>query len=241
MKVVSNANDDAATLQRYAKVAGVLLLLSAIGGGFGEFYAPTTLIVANDATATAHNFIAHDSLFRWGFAAYLLEGFCDTALSLVFYVLLKPVNRNVALLAAFFGLISTATFAVCQVFYFAPSFILGGADYLKTFSPDQLNSLALLSIKYSVNGATLFMAFYGIASFIRGYLMYRSGYLPKFLGALLAVAGLGFVAKTFSALLIPTFPSDVFLMPMPLMLVVLTVWFLVKGIDVKKWEAIAAT
>src|SRR6266508_2762679 len=92
--------------QKYARVAGVLFLLSLVAGGFGEFYVPSTLLARGDAAATARNLIAHDTLFRLGFAGYLVEGSCDIALTLLLYVLLRPVNRNLALLAAFFRLVS---------------------------------------------------------------------------------------------------------------------------------------
>jgi len=218
-------------------MAGILLVLSLIGGGLGEFYIPGKMIVSGDAAATAHNVIASNSLFRLGFATYMIEGLCDIALSLVFYVLLRPVNKNLSLMAAFFGLVSTAVFAVFELFYFLPTHILGGAAYLKTFSPEQLNTLSLLSLKIYAIGGTLFMAFYGTAMLIRGYLIYRSAYLPKSLGILLALAGAGFVAKNFAMVLAPHFPSDYFLMFMPIAALSLLFWFLVKGVDESKMPA----
>src|SRR5512141_1204734 len=93
------------SIQTYARIAGALFLISLFAGGFGEWYAPSRLIVANDATATAKNIVALDAVLRWGFAAYLVEATCDIALSLLMYVLLRPVGKYVALLAAFFGLV----------------------------------------------------------------------------------------------------------------------------------------
>src|SRR5207247_10397674 len=110
------------------------------------------------------------------------------------FILLRPVQKDLSLLAAFFGLISTALFAVAELFYFAALLILGGADYLKTFSPDQLNTLALLSLKLYGFGGGIFMVFYGVASILRGYLIVCSGFLPQALGVLLALAGLCFVS-----------------------------------------------
>jgi hypothetical protein len=225
------------SVQTYARIAGALFLLSMIAGGLGEFYIPTKLIVSADATATAANIVASNSLFRLGFATYLVEAVCDIALSLVMYVLLRPVRKDLALLAAFFGLVSTAVFAVAELFYFAPAFILGNADYLKTFSPDQLNSLALLSLKFYGYGGGLFMVFYGIATLLRGYLIFKSSYLPKALGILLVLAGLGFITHNFALVLAPAYASDILLLPMFLAGLSLTFWFLVKGVDVQKWEA----
>lgn len=222
--------------QVYATMAGVLFLISIIAGGFGEWYVPDKLIVSADAAATAENFIASDSLFRMGFASYLVEAVCDVALSLILYVLLRPVHRELALLAAFFGLVSTAVFAVAELFYFAPSFILGGAEYLKPFSPDEVSSLALLSLKFYGYGGDLFMVFYGVASILRGYLIFQSGYLPKALGALLALAGFGFVTMNFVFVLAPAYATDFLNLPMIVAMLALALWLLLKGVDVNKWE-----
>jgi hypothetical protein len=236
MSAASNAID----VRKYSRMAGILFLLSMVGGFFGEFYAPSKLIVTGDAGATAANIIAHSSMFRWSFAAYLLEAICDIGLAWIMYVILRPVRKDVALLAAFFGLVSTAVFAGAELFYFAASFILGGADYLKTFSPDQVNTLGLLSLKFYGAGAGVFMAFYGIATFIRGYLIYQSDFLPKTLGILAMIAGVGFIVKNFTLIVVPAYSTDLFLAPMFIAGLSLTVWFLTKGVDVSRWEARAA-
>ena len=228
------------SVQTYAKVAGVLFLLSMIGGYFGEMHVPSRIVVSRDPAATASNILELNSMFRWGFAGYLLEAVCDIALSWVMYVVLRPAGRNLALLAAFFGLVSTSVFAVAQFFFFGSTLILGGADYLKGFSPDQLNSLAFIWVRMYGLGAGLFMVFYGMATGVRGYLIYRSGYLPRLLGALLMLAGLGFIARNFVLVLAPAYVSNLFLVPMFIAGLSLTLWMLIKGVDVRKWEASAA-
>jgi hypothetical protein len=237
MPVVPTALIPAAQARSYARIAAALLLVTMVAGGFGEFYVPATLIVASDAAATATNVVAHNSMFRLGFAAYLVEAMCDITLSLVFYMLLEPVRKDLALLAAFFGLVSTAVFAGAELFFFAATFILGGADFMKPFSPDQVNALGLVSLRFYGYGAGIFMAFYGTAAAIRGYLIYRSGYLPRVLGVLLMVAGLGFIVRNFVLVLAPEYASDLLLAPMSVAGLSLAVWFLVKGIDASKWEA----
>ncbi len=229
-------------VQTYARIAGVLFLISIVAGGFGELYVPTVLIVSGDATATANNVIASDFLFRMGFASYLVEAVCDIALTLILYVLLRPVGRELALLTAFFRLVGTAIFAATELFYFAPAFILGGADYLKTFSPDQLNTLAYVSLRMYVYGGGLFFAFGGVGSILLGYLIFRSGYLPKILGALMALGGLGFVIRSFALALVPASASlgVILLLPTGLAMLSLTGWLLVRGVDVPKWGARAA-
>src|SRR5690242_11029769 len=97
--------------QTYARLIGILFLVSLLAGGFGEAYAPSKLIVAGDAAATARNIVAGEWMFRLGFAGYLVEACCDVALTALLYLLLRPVRRDVALAAAFFRLMGTATFA----------------------------------------------------------------------------------------------------------------------------------
>ncbi len=232
-----NARSRARSVQAYARAAGVLLLITFVAGGFGEAYVPSKLIVSTDATTTAENIRTFDSLFRMSFAAYLVEAICDTALALIFYALLKPVGRTLALLAAFFGLLSTTLFAVSEIFYFAaPKLILGGAGYLATFSHGQLDTLALLSLKLFGYGGAMFTVFYGIGWILRGYLIFRSGYLPKVLGALMAFGGLAFVTRNFALVLAPAYATDnllLLIMPGGLLL---ALWLLVRGVNVRKWE-----
>jgi hypothetical protein len=225
-----------AAMQRYARVAGVLLILTLVFGYFGEAYVPGKFIVAGDAAATARNIISSPTLYRVGFASYLIEALCDIALAWIFYVVLRAVNRDLALLSAFFGLVSTAVYAVAELFYFVALIILRNATALAAFSPDQLNALALFSLKVSGNCGWIFLAFYGVPSVLRGYLIYRSGYFPKFLGVLLLIAGAGFIIKDFLVVLAPAYASDVLLLPMFLAILCLMVWFLFKGVDAKGWE-----
>jgi len=207
-----------------------------VAGGFGEAYVPSKLIVSADAAATAANIRNFDFLYRLGFAAFLIESLCDITLVLILYALLKPVSKELSLLAAFFGLIGTALFAFAELFYFAPPLILGRA-YLNTFTPDQLNSLALLSLKFYGYAGMIFTAYYGMSWIVRAYLIFRSGYLPKLLGVLMAIGGIGFVVRNFLLVLAPAYASDVLLMLMFPGGLTMTVWLLVKGVNVQKWNA----
>lgn len=224
-------------VQRYARIAGILFLISLVCGGFGEAYVPSKLIVAGDAAATVANIKNFDFMYRLGFAAFLIESLCDIALVGILYVLLKPVNKTLSLLAAFVGLVGTAIFAFAELFYIAPLLITGGADYLKTFTPDQLNSLVLLSMKFYGYAGMITTAYYGLSWIFRSYLIWESGYLPKFIGVLMAIGGIGFVVKNFLLILAPAYASDVFLMLMFPGGLAMTIWLLVKGVDVAKWNA----
>ena len=224
-------------VQTYVKIAGVLFLLTLVAGGFGEGYVPSKFIVSSDAAATVANIKASEFTFRLGFAAFLIESLCDATLALIFYALLRPVNRNVSLLAAFFGLISTAVFAVTELFCFMALHISGGAAYLTTFTPEQLNSLALLSLKFYAIGGMIFSAYYGLAWILRGYLMFQSGYFPKFLAVLMLIGGAGFFVRNFLLILAPGYAPGMLLMLMFPGGLLLTIWLLVKGVDVAKWQA----
>lgn len=208
-------------VQRYARIAGICFLLSILAGGFGEGYVPPRIIVAGNAGATTSAIAQHETLFRLGFAAYLIEALCDVAIALLLYALLRPVQNDVALLSAFFGLVATAVYALGEVALFT------------MVSKNGSNVFAQLYFAYAANVS---LVFYGTASLLRGYLMYRSTYFPRFLGALLMIAGCSFVATTFLYVLAPRYASGLLLVPMFLALMAMTVWFLVKGVDVSKWE-----
>ena len=224
-------------VQRYARIAGVLFLISLVAGGFGEAYAPSKLIVSNNAAATVANLTNFDFLYRLGFAAFLIESLCDITLVLIMYALLKPVSKELSLLAAFFGLMGTALFAFAELFYFAPLVIMRGSGYLQTFSSEQLNTLTLLSLKFYGFAGMIFTAYYGMAWIVRALLMFRSGYFPKFLAVLMAAGGIGFVVRNFLLILAPAYASEVMLLLMVPGGLVMTIWLLWKGVDVAKWNA----
>ena len=223
-------------VQRYAKVAGVLMLISILAGGFGEAYAPAKLIGAGDAATTVANLRSFEFIYRLGFAAFLIESFADITLALIFYALLKPVSRELSLLAAFFGLVGTALFAVAELFYLAPTLLMTVGP-LNAFSTAQIDELMLLSLRFYQFAAMIFSGYYGIAWIVRAYLMFGSGYLPKFLGVLMAVGGLGFLVRNFLLILAPAYASPLLLMLLFPGALLLMVWLLVKGVELPKWNA----
>jgi hypothetical protein len=222
----------AATLQRYARAAGVAMLLSIVFGALGEAYLPGKLVVNGNAAATAANIIGHPTLFRLTFASYLVEGICDVLLAGLFYVLLKPVDRNLALIAAFFGIASMVTFAIAESAFFGSSFLLRETGGMTAFTAEQRSALALLATRLGSMIATLFIILYGIATMIRGYLVARSGYFPKVLGILLMIGGAGFFLRTATYLLAPSLSSTYMLIPMALGGIPMMVYLLVKGVRV---------
>lgn len=227
---------DAKTAQQYAKVAGALVLISIFAGGFAEVYVPGKLLVEDDAAATARKLADSALLFRASFAVYLVEAVCDITLALLFYVLLLPVSRYVSLLAAFFGLVSTATFAVAELFYFAASVPTLDPDVLKALAPGSRDMFTFSALTLYGYGGSVFMVFYGIATALRGYLVYRSSYLPRMLGLLLVLGGLGFIVKNFVIVLMPQYDTELLLLPMFAAMIPLAGWLLLKGVDRDRWE-----
>lgn len=227
----STANREGLTLARYARVAGVAMLLSIVFGLLGEMVLPGRIVVRGDAAATAARIVGDPTLFRLSFAAYLVEGLCDAALCVLFYVLLKPVDRHLALLSAFFGIASMVIYAVAQSSFFAASLVLGDSSGMTAFTQEQRNALAYLAIRVSGTIAWLFLCLYGIASMIRGYLIARSTYLPKILGILFIIGGAGFFLRSATYLLAPQYSSPLLLIPMAFAGIPTMGWLLFKGID----------
>jgi hypothetical protein len=147
------------------------MLLSIVFGMIGEMYLPGRIVVPATPRRTAANLTGNPMLLRLAFASYLVEGFCDIFLCVFWYILLRPVDRNLALLSAFVGVVSMVTFAVAQSSFFASSLVLRETDGMLSFTLEQRQALALLCIRISTMIAWLFVGFYGTASMIRGYLI----------------------------------------------------------------------
>ena len=225
------------SLRWLPRVAGLLLFVSLIAGGFGELYVPMRITVSADAAATMQRIQSLSMLFRLGFAAYLVEGLCNVVLIFIFYKILRSIQRDLALLAAFFGLVGVAVFAVTELFYIAPLLLARGDAYLGSFAGDQLSALALLSLKFYGYSGGVLMAFGGAGSMIFGYLFFISGYVPKALGALLALGGTIFVIRNFLLVIAPAYAYDWLFLPMLLAMLGLGAWLLVRGVKKEAWEA----
>ncbi len=225
--------------QVYARIGGVLYLILILAGMFGVIFVRDKLIVSGDATATANNIIASPLLWRIGIAADLIMHVCDVPLMLVFYVLLRPVNRNLALLAVLFNLVQTAVLVANKLNLLAALFLLGSADYLKAFDPHQLHALSYLSLKLHDYGFGVGLIFFGCECLVVGYLIFRSGYLPRTIGVLMQIAGLCYLTNSFVLLLAPALAKMLYpavLVPAFIGELSLCLWLLVKGVNVSKWE-----
>jgi hypothetical protein len=226
-----------------ARIGGVLYLIIIAVGLFDEAYVRDRIIVAGDAAATAANIRSLEALWRFGIAAEFLLLICGICLTLIFFVLLRPVSRELALLAIFFNLVSLGVEASVQIYLLGALFPLGKAEYLKAFAPEQLNALASLSIKSHSYGFGVDLIFFGCVCLLLGYLIFKSGYLPKTIGVLMQIAGLSYLTNSFAMILAPSFANQLFpaiLIPAFVGEASLCLWLLVKGVNLEKWNARAS-
>jgi hypothetical protein len=217
-----------------ARVTGLLYLLTILTGIFAQGFVSDRLVVSGDAAATATNIMAHRSLFEWSFTIYMIEMACQIMTTALFYFLLRPVSRSIALVAAFLSLSGCIIKMFSRVFYVAPLLVLGGAPYLNVFNPQQLRALALLLLKVNDRGAAMALAFFGFESLLNGYLVFRSTFLPRILGILSMLGGLGWL--TF---LYPPLGYSVFLYVAVFALLGSTAmifWLIVFGVNEERWE-----
>jgi uncharacterized protein DUF4386 len=217
-----------------ARIAGALYLLTILAGMFSAGFATGKLVVSGDAAATANNVLAHRSLFQLAFAVYIIEMACQVALTALFYLLLKPAGRSVSLVAAFLGLTGCVIKTFTRVFFIAPLFILGGAHYLSVFSAEQLQALALLFLKVNDRGAGIALVFFGFYAILTGYLIIKSSFLPRVLGVISVVGGLGWLTFLYPPLGGRLFP--VISMFAVLGAAALIVWFMVFGVNEQRWR-----
>jgi hypothetical protein len=169
-----------------------------------------------------------------GFAVYLIEMACQIAITALFYDLLKPAGRSVSLVAAFLGLAGSVIKTFSRVFFIVPLFVLGGAHYLSVFSAEQLQALALLFLKVNDRGAGVALVFFGFYALLTGYLIIRSTFLPRILGVLSVVGGLGWLSFLYLPLAHRAFPYvAVFAL---LGAGALIVWLLVFGVNEQRWK-----
>jgi hypothetical protein len=223
-----------ASPRRLARITGVFYLLTIEAGIFAQGFVSGRLVVDVDAAATATNILAHRGLFELGFAVYLIEMACQIAMTALFYELLKPAGRSVSLLAAFLGLAGCAIKTISRVFFIAPLFVLGGSHYLSVFSAEQLQALALLFLKVNDQGAAIALVFFGFYALLTGYLVIRSTFLPRILGVLGILGGVGWLSFLYPPLGYRLFPIIAALGLLGSAAKIL--WLLVFGVNEQRWK-----
>jgi hypothetical protein len=209
-----------------ARTTAVFYLLTIAGGIVAQGFISQRLIAFNDAALTVQNITAHRPLFELGFTIYLLEMACNVVITGLFYTLLAPVSRNLSLLAALFGVAGCTIKTFARVFYIAPLAVL-----------DQPQTVLLL-LKINDHGAAVALAFFGFATLLKGWLIVRSTFLPRILGVLSMIAGIGWLMFVSPALGARAFP---YLAPFGLLAAVVQIgWLLVVGVDEERWLLSAA-
>lgn len=212
--------------QQLARLAGVFYLMDvAFGPGM---YALRKLVVMSDAAKTATNILAHTTLYQLGFAGNLIAIATYVAVTALFYELFKPVNRTIALLAAFLSLMGCAVLAVGCVFYLAP---------LLALQSGQAAALALLLLKLYGQSFNTSIVFFSLYCLLIGYLIFRSSFMPRILGMGMMLAGLGWMPFLWPPL---THVLSPYLMLAGLGEGALVVWLLVKGVNSEQWNDEAA-
>jgi hypothetical protein len=217
-----------------ARMAGVCQLMEAVTAAFGEVIIPGKLVVAGNAAATAANILGHERLFWLGFVLSLIGVAFHIAWALLMYELLSAVNRSLSRLAAFVILVGCAIQALTSLLYLAPLIILQGGSSLSAFTPEQLRALALVFLRLNDYAFQIYLVFFGAWCLLIGYLIFRSTFLPRILGVLLAISGLGWVTYLYPPLAHRVYPfiaAASALGEIPLEL-----WLIVMGVNVQRWN-----
>ena len=222
-----------------ARMAGIFQFLEGLTATYGEIIVFGNLTVAGNAAATAANILGHQHLFWMGFASSLVGIVCHIVWALLMYELFKPVSRRTSLLALLVILVGCAIQALTIVLYLAPMLILNAGNSLAALSSDQLHALSYVFVR--LNGYTFntYLVFFGLWCFLTGILIFRSTFMPRILGVLLAISGIGWmmylVPPVAIHLFIPYLAAASAIGELPLML-----WLLIMAVNAEKWNAQAS-
>ena len=233
----------AASPQLYARFGGLLYLVIIAAGLFGELFVRGVLVVPGDAAATAAGIAASPMLWKSGIALDLLMHVCDVFVMWSIYVLLRVVHRDLALLVLLFNLVQTAMLAANKLLLLVPVFLLGDAPYLHAFAPAQLQAWSYLAIRLHEHGFGFGLLFFGVVCLLEGFLIRRSGFLPKLVGTLMQLAGACYLANSATQLLAPRVQAQLFpwiMLPCFVAELAFAAWLLVKGVNVAAWQRRAA-
>jgi len=225
--------------QIYARIGGLLYLAIILLGAFAEGFVADRLVVAGDAAMTANNIMASPMLWRLSVAGDLIVALCAVPLLWIEYLLLRPVNRQLVLLAVLFNLVSLAVESISKLFLIVVMPTLANGAYQKAFEPQQLQVLANLALRSHDIAFNIALIFFGFTCLVNGYLIFKSGYLPKFVGVLMQIAGWSYLTACFAALFAPAFSdliTPAILLPPLIGESSFCLWLLVKGVNIERWK-----
>jgi len=224
---------------KIARISGVLYLIALPLALFSAMVVSSKLIVPGDAATTANNITASEGLFRSGIVSMLIVQLVYILKPLILYKLLKPVNKNHALLMVILLLVAIPIAFFNELNKFAILFLLSGADYLSVFDPGQLHAQVMFFLDLYTGGVFIAQILWGLWLFPFGYLVFKSGFLPRILGVLLILGCFGYVIHSLAFMLFPSYEGTVALVVMAPNLIsefALFLWLLVKGVNVEQWE-----
>ena len=219
------------TLKTTARITGLLILVTVVLAPFSMLYVPTTLIVPGDAATTASNIISSAPLFRLAMASDAVIFLIEIALCALVYMLVRPVNKTLALIAVFARLAMTIIQGLNLLNHFFVLLLLSGAGSVTAFGPPQLHALVALFLGAHEATVLIWGMFFGLHLLLLGYLVYRSGYLPKVIGGLLVFVGLVYLVQSFGNILLPD-AKDLFtaISALAFLEIAFPVWLLIKGV-----------
>jgi len=218
-----------------ARVAGLLYFSTVPLGLFSLKYVPSLLLVPGDAATTARNILANALLFRFGMVIDLIGQIILLLAALALYQLFKPVNKNMAGLMVIFNLLAIPITMLSELNNVAVLFLLSNADALKGFTADQVHTLMSLFLNLHDNGLSIAEIFWGLWLFPMGYVVFKSGFLPRILGILLMIACFGYLIDSLAALLFPNLQVNILLFTTWGELFFI-LWLLIRGVNVEQWE-----
>jgi hypothetical protein len=222
------------TQRTAARVVGAAYVCALVPAVFAEFYVRGQLVVSGNTAQTALNIVAHERLFRLGIAGNLAVFAIDIALITALYVVLKPINRSLALVALAWGLIETAILVVVTLSDFNVLRILSGVEYMKTFEADRLQALARLSISAHGDAYNVGLVFAGLRSTTFCYLWFKSRFIPRTLAGWGMLASFLMGACAFAFIIFPellrVIPIGIYGGPIFLYELTMGVWLVFKGL-----------
>lgn len=230
-----------ATPRQLARISGVLYLICIASGFFAELFVRGKLIVFSDAAATAGNIMASPSLYRMGFLADFAALTAGMVIAVLFYRLLKPLSPTLALLDLMLAIVSNVVSLAALILLYAPLILLNGAPHWQALQIGELQELALLAIRLYELGYAINLMLFGLECLVAGYLIFKSTFLPRILGVLLACGGVCYLINSFVDFMPAHFADFLFpyiLLPSLLAETSLALWLTVFGVNDAKWYAV---
>jgi len=229
------AREEMNSLKKTARIAGILILIISPFAIFSMMYVTSKLIVPGDAWATASNIMASEGLFRLGMVSDSVVFLLEIVIVVMLYVLLKPVSKTLSLVAALSRLAMTVIQGINLLNNFTVLMFLSGADYLTVFEAGQLNSLVLLFLNAYEYVTHIWGLFFSLHLFFLGYLVYKSGYIPRILGIVLVIASVCYLIQSWGIILLPTYEEIcAWIGFLSIIEVAFPIWLVIKGVKDKK-------